>query len=474
MSTTKPIHWNPNLPRNGPLAENLSHARHATIVVSSLQKSVQFYSNIMRLELVAWNETSAAFDAKNMLLVLKVGTPTGVFAPNNLIVGHVSVDVPDSKQAFRYLTQEKIPFEINVSVPKGVGKAESEGGSRDNSVGQAFIRDPDGYYLEICDCHILTDFVMGLSDHQLLEGYEEETKTCPNLLWASTMMKMKAQKSRENLSSLWRPDSSSSERTERAKKADPTILNNFIRRRAIYGDICQSFNPQELAQVLCEAGNSAGAATLLMRDRIKSGQVPKVYTPPAYYVGKVDESTKFQPQSLVASGDKQGRQMGQAPIMTAGFLAMDLADPALEEPAEEKKQDDEATDNRNEIADFAISTVNHIAFIVSDVGKSSHFYSEILGLQQVRRPDFDRHGAWFTGGNIEFHLILGLPVAPERAAKSSESNAIWFSVKDLNAAKEKLSHLPATEKEQIQLEMCETEVYLRDPDGYVFGLLGTY
>ena len=47
----------------------------------------------------------------------------------------------------------QIPFETNVSVPKG---DESEG-----IVTQFFMRDPDGYYIELCNCDILTDFCLG-------------------------------------------------------------------------------------------------------------------------------------------------------------------------------------------------------------------------------------------------------------------------------------------------------------------------
>ena len=42
-----------------------------------------------------------------MVLELKVGATTA-FAGENLIVGHISVDVPDSKLAFDYLTQKKV------------------------------------------------------------------------------------------------------------------------------------------------------------------------------------------------------------------------------------------------------------------------------------------------------------------------------------------------------------------------------
>jgi len=108
MMPKQDLHWNPNLPRHG-LGDNLTHIRHSTFFVSDLQKSIQFYSNIMKLNLLSVKDdgTSAIFDAKNMVLEIKVGTPTA-FIGENLIVQHLSFDVPDSQKAFDYLTQKKV------------------------------------------------------------------------------------------------------------------------------------------------------------------------------------------------------------------------------------------------------------------------------------------------------------------------------------------------------------------------------
>lgn len=61
-----------------------------------------------------------------------------------------------------------------------------------------------------------------------------------------------------------------------------------------------------------------------------------------------------------------------------------------------------------------LKKANHYTIAVSDIGRSTSFYSDILGLQQIRRPSFERHGAWFTMGNIELHLILGPPTVHSR------------------------------------------------------------
>ena len=53
------------------------------------------------------------------------------------------------------------------------------------------------------------------------------------------------------------------------------------------------------------------------------------------------------------------------------------------------------------------TTVNHVAIVVADVGRSLQFYTEVVGMEQINRPDFDRHGAWLTFGNLDLHLIKG-------------------------------------------------------------------
>ena len=36
------------------------------------------------------------------------------------------------------------------------------------------------------------------------------------------------------------------------------------------------------------------------------------------------------------------------------------------------------------------TTVNHIAIVVSDVGASLSFYTDVVGMKQIMRPNFDR------------------------------------------------------------------------------------
>ena len=132
-----------------------------------------------------------------------------------------------------------------------------------------------------------------------------------------------------------------------------------------------------------------------------------------------------------------------------------------------------------------IRSVNHIAIIVSDVGRSLAFYTEIIGFQQIQRPNFDRHGAWLTMGNLELHLIKGVPNAPSGrdlivshiALDTNEPHKVLeklleyevpfrqnISVPDPQKARENL--VEAFENSEGKI----TQYFVRDPDGYYLEL----
>jgi len=55
---------------------------------------------------------------------------------------------------------------------------------------------------------------------------------------------------------------------------------------------------------------------------------------------------------------------------------------------------------------ITISQLDHVALHVISISDSTTFYGEVLGLQQMDRPDFDFPGAWFRlGHSQELHLV---------------------------------------------------------------------
>ena len=52
-----------------------------------------------------------------------------------------------------------------------------------------------------------------------------------------------------------------------------------------------------------------------------------------------------------------------------------------------------------------IVSLHHASFIVANTEKSLVFYCEILGLQQIERPDLGFPGAWLQLGAQQLHLL---------------------------------------------------------------------
>lgn len=52
--------------------------------------------------------------------------------------------------------------------------------------------------------------------------------------------------------------------------------------------------------------------------------------------------------------------------------------------------------------------IHHISLNVTDLEKSKQFYTEVLCLKEVSRPDFLFRGAWFAIGELgqQLHLIV--------------------------------------------------------------------
>ncbi len=112
---------------------------------------------------------------------------------------------------------------------------------------------------------------------------------------------------------------------------------------------------------------------------------------------------------------------------------------------------------------------NHAAYYVSDLAKSTSFYKDIIGLEQVDEPFKDNRHSWFAVGDGTFHLISGLTQKPI----IDKNTHFCFSVPSLSTAIAILeknnidyrnwkgdSKTPTTRADGVK------QIYLQDPDGY--------
>ena len=96
----------------------------------------------------------------NVDLHLIKGKPA-VHADDDLIVSHIAITVTDMDALKKRMEQNAIGYRTNISVPN---PADSDTGR----VEQAFVRDPDGYYIEFCNCEKLEKFL-----HKQMADYDQ-------------------------------------------------------------------------------------------------------------------------------------------------------------------------------------------------------------------------------------------------------------------------------------------------------------
>ena len=185
---------------------------------------------------------------------------TTIFQGDDLKVTHISLESDDIEAVVKRLAELGIHYSKSVSVPdpkkSRANKFEGDLDTKPTAVVQYFLRDPDGYYVELCNCEILSDYCFGCTSQKALHahppGYVEGV-TLATMLGAIHWRHVAHDPNtlREHLAAYDRAP---------AEEADPVKLANLVARRATYGDICQGFSDDELRDVLRRAGNDVRVA----------------------------------------------------------------------------------------------------------------------------------------------------------------------------------------------------------------------
>src|SRR5450631_884894 len=76
-----------------------------------------------------------------------------------------------------------------------------------------------------------------------------------------------------------------------------------------------------------------------------------------------------------------------------------------------------------------IEAIHHVSLGVTDLERSRRFYNEILGLEEIARPAFNFHGAWFSASATQqVHLIVH-PHSTFRTGKGLDTRDGHFAVR---------------------------------------------
>jgi catechol 2,3-dioxygenase-like lactoylglutathione lyase family enzyme len=116
--------------------------------------------------------------------------------------------------------------------------------------------------------------------------------------------------------------------------------------------------------------------------------------------------------------------------------------------------------------------VHHIALTVTDLDRAKAFYSGVLGLRELPRPDFPFPGAWYQLGDRQLHLVVHPPTRTLRGTREIDPRDGHFAVR-VGRYDEAVAHFRAhgvPVREQHANPTPWAQLYVTDPDGNVIEL----
>jgi len=315
------LHWDPSVPRSG-LGELIKRANHYAIVVKDVAASLRFYKDVLGLQQIKrpnFDRHGAWLTAGNIEVHLIKGEPA-IHKGDNLVVSHLSLETDHVDKVLDLLKKMGIQYSRNVSVPNA---------KEDGVVIQYFIRDPDGYYVEICNCDILTKYC--LAKDEGLEFYYNEAveKVNPCSFLKLVLLANSNKHSNKTLEELIPP------KEHWASKADPQKLENMLKRTLIYADIMQGETEYTISEALIQANNNVPLATRILKAQ-KKGQT---FQPPSFFVESAEQ--KYEP--TIVSWKEEKEQQKIKPSSTYGIKKDDKL-PQLTRAEELLKQFDKDGD----------------------------------------------------------------------------------------------------------------------------------
>jgi len=118
-----------------------------------------------------------------------------------------------------------------------------------------------------------------------------------------------------------------------------------------------------------------------------------------------------------------------------------------------------------------VESIHHVGIAVTDLARSRHFYTTVLCLEEVPRPDFDFDGAWFRAGEQQIHLIVRRPTEMSREdGFHTRGDHIALRVSSYHRTLEHLRSLGVSFEGRPHNKTPWPQIYLADPDGHTIEL----
>jgi glyoxylase I family protein len=122
-----------------------------------------------------------------------------------------------------------------------------------------------------------------------------------------------------------------------------------------------------------------------------------------------------------------------------------------------------------------LAKIDHVAVSVQDVERARHFYSRVLELPEIPRPNFSFSGVWYRLGSIMIHVIekKSVPDA-DRSALSAQDPHLAFFVETDEELENVINKVETESIPWYELENSPTglrQVFFKDPDGHMIEIV---
>ena len=108
--------------------------------------------------------------------------------------------------------------------------------------------------------------------------------------------------------------------------------------------------------------------------------------------------------------------------------------------------------------------VHHVSLNVADLEKAERFYTEVLGLESLPRPDFGFPGLWLAAGAQQIHLMQ----VEQHTAPEGQHFALH--AEDIESAAAELEREGIEVRGPFQIPGAGRQCFFRDPAGNLIEL----
>jgi len=118
---------------------------------------------------------------------------------------------------------------------------------------------------------------------------------------------------------------------------------------------------------------------------------------------------------------------------------------------------------------MTVTAIDHVQITCTKAAEDAckRFYGEILGLEEIEKPDVlkPRGGAWYQVGALQVHLGVEPEAEGGGGTGAGSKRHVAFLVQDLEAAKAALSAAGCTVEPEATEPGGLRRIFTRDPAG---------